>query len=90
MAIRKPTRARGAGASQRWRFGGPGRSPVRLDQIRGTVAITMDLAWPAIVWNDGRCWSLLHDLSPSALAKVMESLRKTELDRSAPHGALQW
>lgn len=90
MAGRTPTLARSAGASQRWRFGGPGRSPVRLDQIRGAVAITMDLAWPAIVWNDGRCWAHLHDCEPRALAKVMESLRKTELDRSAPHGVLLW
>ena len=72
--------------SRQWRFGGPGRPPIGLETIRGEIHLTLDLAWPAIVWNDGRCWAHIHDLEPKALAKVMESLRAAELARSAPHG----
>lgn len=82
---------RGAQPARRWRFGGPGQPPVRLAQIRGATAfVSMDLTWPALVWNDGRCWAHLHDIEPRALAKVMEALRQAELERSAPHGPLSW
>lgn len=76
--------------ARRWRFGGPGLPPVRLDQIRGETFVTLDLAWPALAWGSGRCWAYLHDLDSRALAKVMESLREAELERSVPHGALAW
>jgi len=84
MAARSNATTRGT--AQRWRFGGPERPPVKLEQIRGEVFVSMDLAWPAIVWNSGRCWAHLHDLDPRSLACVMEALRSAELDRSSPHG----
>ncbi|MFA5913900.1 MAG: hypothetical protein WC830_10135 [Burkholderiales bacterium] len=79
-----------AGEQRQWHFGGPGRAPVTLNQIRGEAFISMDLVWPAIVWNEGRCWVHLHDLAPAALQRIMEALRNTELERSAPHGPLNW
>jgi len=50
----------------------------------------MDLAWPALVWNSGRCWAYLHDLEFAALRRVMQRLRETELQRSEPHGPLRY
>ncbi len=80
----------GDSEARRWRFGGPGRPLVKTEQIRGSIFVSMDMAWPAIVWNKGRCWCHLHDLEPRALGRVMDALRETELDRSAPHGVLPW
>ncbi len=79
-----------SGIQRQWHFGGPGRPPVKLAQIRGEAFISMDLTWPAIVWNEGRCWAHLHDLAPAALQRIMEALRTTELERSDPHGPLTW
>ena len=76
--------------TRHWRFGGPGRPPVRMDQIRGEAMVSMDLAWPALLWNEGRCWAYLHDLESPTLQRLMDRLRKTELERSAPHGPLDW
>lgn len=45
----------------------------------------MDLIWPAIVWNEGRCWAYLHDMAPDALNMVVSELRNAETDRSLPH-----
>lgn len=68
-----------------WRYGGPGRPPVALAAIRGEIQMTFDLAWPAVMWNEGKCWAYLHDLDTETLAMVMSSLRVAELERSAPH-----
>ncbi len=75
---------------RRWHFGGPGQPPVTASMIRGEYFMSQDLAWPAVVWRGGRCWAYLHDLAPAALQRIMERLRETELDRSAPHGPLNW
>lgn len=79
-----------AESKRQWHFGGPGRPLVTTTQIRGEAFISMDLTWPAIVWNEGRCWSYLHDLAPAALRKVMDALRQTDLERRSPHGPLAW
>lgn len=71
-----------------WRFGGPGRSPVTTNEIRGNWSISQDLVWPAIVWNDGKCWAYLHDLSAVARNQIMGKLREAELDRSHHNGVL--
>ncbi|QLB63466.1 hypothetical protein A9O66_14390 [Paraburkholderia caribensis] len=73
-----------------WRFGGPGRAPVEFSAVRGEWWVTRDLIWPAVVWNDGRCWAYLHDMTPAAVQHVLERLRNAELDRSTPHGLLTW
>ena len=78
------------GKQRQWRFGGPGRPPVTASAIRGEYFVSMDLIWPAIVWNEGRCWAFFHDLAPAALARIIERLRETELERSAPLGSLTW
>lgn len=72
----------------RRRFGGPGVVPVSFDVVRGKWCVHKDLSWPAIVWNHGRCWAYLHDMTPSAVQHVLECLREAELDRSQPHGLL--
>jgi hypothetical protein len=50
----------------------------------------MDMIWPVLSWNGGRCWSFFHDLDLDVLERVMGVLRKIELERSDPHGALTW
>jgi hypothetical protein len=79
-----------SGAARHWRFGGPGRERVRLGQIRGGASISMDMIWPALSWNGGRCWAFLHDCEPDVLERVMAALRRAELARSDPHGSLTW
>lgn len=78
-----------AGAFQnQWRFGGPDRPPVPFSAIRGEWFVSRDLTWPALVWNEGRCWAYLHDLEPSAREVIMCLLREAEMGRSHPHGLL--
>jgi len=72
-----------------WRFGGPGRPLVRLDQIRGPVMVSRDMIWQSVVWNGGRCWAYVHDCDPLARTKILDSLREAELARSDPHGTLK-
>ena len=72
----------------RIRFGGPGREPVDFRVVRGMWLVCKDLAWPAVVWNNGRCWAYLNDMTPAAVQHVLECLREAELDRSYPHGTL--
>jgi hypothetical protein len=72
----------------RWRFGGPGAAPVDFSVVRGAWLLSKDLIWPAILWNDGRCWAYLHDMTPTAVQHVLELLRDAELERSHPHGTL--
>jgi hypothetical protein len=73
-----------------WRFGGPGHPPVTFGPIRGEWFLSLDLLWPAVVWNGGRCWAYLHDLDHRALHRVIADLREAELDRHYPHGLLGW
>ena len=73
----------------RRRFGGPGWPPVHRAQIRGEWWITKDLIWPAVVWNETRCWAYLHDLTPDTLQWVMDCLRQAEIDRHSP-GMIRW
>lgn len=73
-----------SGKPRWWRFGGPGQQPVTAAMIRGEYFISMDLAWPAVVWRGGRCWSYLRDLAPAALQRIMQRCRETELQRSDP------
>ncbi len=75
---------------RQWRFGGPGRPKVTIGRIRGESWISMDLCWPVLVWNRGACWAYLHDLDLDVVACVLESLRRTELERSHPHSSLNW
>jgi hypothetical protein len=70
------------------RFGGPGSASVSFDVVRGKWSVHKDLCWPAIVWNDGRCWAYLHDMTPSAVQHILDCLREAELDCSRPHGLL--
>lgn len=72
----------------RSRFGGPGLPPVEFRTVRGAWSVSKDLAWPAIIWNDGQCWAYLHDMTPTAVQHILEALRNAELDRSHPHGTL--
>lgn len=76
--------------SKPWRFGGPDRPPVPYSAIRGEWHIKLDLTWPAVTWNDGRCWCYVHDMTPNAREAVMAALRDAELERSHPHGVLRW
>ena len=71
------------------RFGGLGWAPVHRAQIRGEWWVTKDLIWPAVVWNEARCWAYLHDLTPDTLQWVMTCLRQAELDRQPP-GIIRW
>lgn len=71
---------------RQWRFGGPGRAPVQYSAIRGAWFLSIDLLWPAVVWNGGRCWAYLHDLDNEAAQMVLDALRDAELGRSHPHG----
>ena len=75
-------------SNARRRFGGPGAAPVGFHVVRGPWAVQKDLTWPAVAWNDGRCWAYLHDMTPSAVQHVLECLREAELDRCQPHGLL--
>jgi hypothetical protein len=80
-----------SGKPRSWRFGGPGRPPVTASTLRGgEFQISMELSWPALVWNDGRCWCYLHDLEVVALRRIMARLRETELQRSQPHGLFRY
>ncbi len=72
------------------RFGGPGRAPVGFGVVRGVWMLQKDLTWPAVVWNDGRCWAYLHDMTPAAVQHVLESLRDAELDRVPPGILTGW
>lgn len=75
---------------KQWRFGGPNRQPVPFSAIRGVWYITQDLAWPAVVWNGGRCWAYLHDLTPNGREALAAALRDAELERSHPHRMPGW
>lgn len=71
-----------------FRFGGPGAPAVKFSVVHGPWILGKDLVWPTVVWNDGRCWAYLHDMTPSAVQHVLECLREAELDRCQPHGLL--
>lgn len=76
--------------SKQLRFGGPDHPPVPFSAIRGEWHVFQDLAWPAVVWNGGRCWCYMHDMTANAREAVMAALRDAELERSHPHGVLRW
>jgi hypothetical protein len=74
----------------RVRFGGPGKAPVDFSVVRGAWMVCKDLTWPAVVWNDGRCWAYLHDMTPASVQRVLECLREAELDRVPPGILTGW
>ncbi|MBS0357543.1 MAG: hypothetical protein JSR83_26960 [Proteobacteria bacterium] len=63
-------------------------APVHFKAIRGLYGFTNQLEAPAIYWGrNGRCFAFLHDLTPEALARVMDDCRGAAHDRRQPWGA---
>lgn len=62
-------------------------SPVHFQAIRGLYGFTNQLEAPAIYWGrNGRCFAFLHDLTPEALAKVMDDCWAASDSRRNPFG----
>lgn len=62
-------------------------TPVHYPAIRGLYGFTFQLEAPAIYWGrNGRCFAFLHDLTPEALARVMDDCRAVSDSRRDPFG----
>jgi hypothetical protein len=62
--------------------------PVHYTSIWGAYGFTLALEAPALYWGPGgRCFAFLHDLTPRALAAVMDDCLAATQSRRNPWGS---